>query len=147
MNKYRNNQGFTLIELLVAIAIMAIMMAFAAPSMIQWRDNAQIKEVARDVLGGLRQARSLAITDNQQITATIDPDGHQLSYGTITRELSGNVGLETSADDATWSTTVDGVTIFYPNGSCSAELYIRVNADDNLKVGINSKATGLARMD
>ena len=144
----KNQRGFTLIELLIVIGIMAILMAFAAPSMVQWRDSARIKGVASDILSGLRQARSLAITTNADVSVTLDPDDRQLIINGITRGLSANVGLATSIDDGAtgWKTAIDGVTTFRPNGSCSAELYIRVNADDNLKVSIDSTASGLARL-
>ena len=141
-----NQRGFTLIELLIVIGIMAVLMAFAAPSMIQWREGASIKGVASDILSGLRQARSMAISTNQVITVTLDPDDHQLTYNGITKELSANVELETSTDDADWSGATDGVTVFRPNGSCDDELFIRVNGDDELKVSISSTASGLARL-
>ena len=140
----KNQSGFTLLEIIVVVAIMGILAAIAIPSLNLWRS--QEKQVASDILGGLRQARSLAISTNQAVTATVDPDGHQLTINGITRELSANVGLETSTNDAAWSGVTDGVTIFYPNGSCSAVLYIKVNADDNLKVSIDSTASGLARL-
>jgi len=141
-----NNRGFTLIELLIVIGIMAILMAFAAPSMIQWREDAQIKGVASDILSGLRQARSQAITTNQKVTVTVDPDDHQLIIGTTTKILPANVGLETSTDDVTWLDGTDGVTTFRSNGSCSAVLYIKVNEDPNLIIRIDSTASGLARL-
>jgi type II secretion system protein H len=143
-----NNRGFTLIEVLIVVALMVIMMAFAAPSMIQWREDANIKGVASDVLSGLRQARSLAISNNQVITATLDPDAHQLSYNGITKELATNVGLETSVDgsDGSWVPDTDAETVFRPNGSCDNFLFIRVNGDDELKISISSTASGLARL-
>ena len=156
MNKQR---GFTLIELLVVIGILAILMAFAAPSMVQWRDSARIKGVASDILSGLRQARSLAITTNQAVTTVIDIAQNQLEYEDSANNpigtaivLSSNVGLETriKKTDA-WSAT-NGAntdnrkTIFRSNGSCDNELYVMVNGDNNLIIAIDSTASGLARL-
>ncbi|MBN2644477.1 MAG: GspH/FimT family pseudopilin [Desulfuromonadaceae bacterium] len=151
-----NKKGFTLIELIIVIALMAILMAFAAPSMIQWRESAQVKEVARDILGGLRQARSIAITNNQNVTATIDPDGHTLTFGTRTLSfpsrilLQATTNIDTSANPPTasgWSGSDDKSTEFRPQGSATNSLWIRVNNDDRLIVKITSTASGLAKID
>lgn len=146
MNSYKNNRGFTLIELLIVIALMAIMMAFAAPSMVEWRQNTQIKEVARDILGGLRQARSLAVTNNQNVTATIDLDNHTLTYNGTVRTFPANITIEAD-NDVSLVGTGTKVTIFYPQGSCSNQLYIQVNNDPNLLISIESAATALARIE
>lgn len=153
-----NERGFTLVEVIMVIALMAIMLAIAAPSFFSWQESAQYKEVARDILSGLRNARSIAVTENKTVIATIDIENHRLTYDTTIKNLSDKVSLETRIDTASaWSTDNtddDGDSdmsntrrsTFSPNGSCTDELYVRINSDDSLIVSITSPATGLARL-
>ncbi|MEJ2200045.1 MAG: prepilin-type N-terminal cleavage/methylation domain-containing protein [Desulfuromonadaceae bacterium] len=141
-----NNRGFSLIELVIVIAIAVIVMAISAPAMKTWLDNSKKNEVAREILSGLRHARSLAITGNQEVTASIDLDNHTLTYSGIVMSFPTTVSLAASADDATWVSTGILSTGFEPRGSCTALLYIRVDNNDNLKVQISSLASGLAKL-
>ena len=155
MNKQR---GFTLIELLIVMGILAILAAFAAPSMTQWRDSARIKGVASDILSGLRQARSAAITENQNVTATINLGTHRLTLvradGTVLPErifannikLQATYVIETDWVETDWVDTGSKLTTFLPQGSCSNILFIRVNEDPSLIIKIDSTASGLARL-
>jgi len=140
-----NCRGFTLIELLIAISICAILLAFSAPALNEWLQKSNNNEVARDILSGLRHARSLAITDNQKVTASIDLDNHQLTYNGIVRDFSSHIKIEASDDGAVWEVSGSKSTIFEPQGSCTKLLFIRVNSDNKLIIQINSTATGLAR--
>ena len=95
-----NNRGLTIVEVIVVMAVMTIVLAIAAPSMISWRSTATVKEVAQDILGGLRQARSLAVADNQNVTATLNLDDHKLTYGSMTRNLAADIKLEADNDNS-----------------------------------------------
>ena len=143
-----NKRGFTLIELIITIGIMAILMAFAAPALVQWRESAQVREVAREILTGLRQARDLAVTSSTTVTAVIDLDNHQLVYGGRTRTLAPQVTLEArvNKDVDPWATTGTKETSFHPQGNASNTLFIRVNGDNSLEVKIEFTASGLARL-
>ena len=142
-----NKRGFTLIELIITIGIMAILMAFAAPPLVQWRESAQIREVARDILTGLRQARDMAVSSSSTVTAVIDLDNHQLIYGGTTRTLAPQVPLEARVKNVdSWETTGTKETRFHPQGNTSNTLFIRVNGDDSLEVQIDSTASGRARL-
>ena len=55
------NRGFTLIELLIAVAILAILMGIAAPSLRTLRMNMQITSQANDVMAALAITRNEAI--------------------------------------------------------------------------------------
>jgi len=147
-----NKRGFTLVEMIMVMALMAIMLAVAAPSFFSWQEGAQYKEVAREVLSSLRNARSLAITNNQDIFTEVDIDNHQMKYNGITKNLSDRVSLETKVNSGDgWSTgngsdTSKRAVTFHPNGSCQNAFYVRVNADDDLIVSIESTSSGLARL-
>ncbi|SHI49430.1 prepilin-type N-terminal cleavage/methylation domain-containing protein [Malonomonas rubra DSM 5091] len=147
-----NSRGMTLLEVVVAVLILASLAAAAIPSYVSWRENAEYQQVARDILTGLRDARTTAVTENQTVFVEVDIDNHQMFYDTVAKTLSERVTLETRVDTAAaWSTANGGdtnkrSTTFLANGSCSNEFYIRVNEDDDLVVSIGSTATGLSRL-
>ena len=59
-------QGFTLIELLVVIALISILASLAAPDFRRSIAQRKVSEVASDLMISTLQARSAAITNNQQ---------------------------------------------------------------------------------
>ena len=68
MLKARARQGaFTLVEVLVAIAIVALVLAFAGPSAKTWIQNTQLRNAAEAILGGVQQARIEALKRNTTV--------------------------------------------------------------------------------
>ena len=55
-------RGFTLIEVLVALAIGAMLVAFAPPAFDRLRESAQFRDTVRTMLSELRQARAMALS-------------------------------------------------------------------------------------
>ena len=142
-----NKRGFTLVEVIVVMAVLAIMLAISAPSLIDWRQNAKIKEVARDILSGLRQARSMAVTENQNIEVKINPVTYQLKFNDVVQKtFPDNIKLEVAEEAEALTSAAEKSTIFEPQGSCNKLLKVRVNEDPSLEIKIESKATGLARL-
>lgn len=62
----RSSHGFSLVEMMVAIAVLAILVAIAAPQMQNQITGNQVTAATNDLLGSLAQARSDAIRFNQQ---------------------------------------------------------------------------------
>lgn len=60
-------RGFTLVELMVAVVIMAVLLAFAAPSFGTWITNTRIRSTTEGLLAGLQYAKSEAATRNTQV--------------------------------------------------------------------------------
>ncbi len=58
------NSGFTLMELMITIAIIAILAAVSVPSVISWRENAQLGRAARDVYSDFQRAKLEAVKRN-----------------------------------------------------------------------------------
>ncbi|MES2878897.1 MAG: GspH/FimT family pseudopilin [Pseudomonadota bacterium] len=62
MNKHKNNcNGFTLIELMVTIALVAILLAVAAPSLSTFQRNAELTSFSNSMLAGINAARGEAM--------------------------------------------------------------------------------------
>ena len=67
--------GVTLIEVLVALAVVALVLGFAAPSMRSWIQNMQIRSGTESILGGIKQARFEAINRNTTVAFELqDPN-------------------------------------------------------------------------
>jgi type IV fimbrial biogenesis protein FimT len=61
-------RGHTLIEMLIAIAILGILLGFAAPNYRVWIANSQIRTAAETLAQGLSVARNEAIRRNQPVS-------------------------------------------------------------------------------
>lgn len=60
----RKQHGVNLTELLIGIAILAILLAVAAPNLSRWLQNSQIRNAAESIQNGLQQARIEAARRN-----------------------------------------------------------------------------------
>jgi type IV fimbrial biogenesis protein FimT len=61
-------EGFTIIELMIAIAIVAMLMLFAAPSAATWIQNTRLRSAAESVVTCLTKARLEAINRNTTVS-------------------------------------------------------------------------------
>lgn len=59
--------GMTLVEVLVAMAIVALVLAFAGPSALTWIQNTQLRNAAEAILGGVERARIEALKRNTTV--------------------------------------------------------------------------------
>jgi len=66
----------TLIELMIGVAIMALLIMLAAPSLTTFIQNRQIRSTAESISGALQLARGAAMSSNSQamfsLTSTVD---------------------------------------------------------------------------
>lgn len=71
----RRAAGFTMIELLVSLGVLAILLAFAGPSLSTMAASQQVRSAAYDIYSTLTHARSEALTRNVPVTvAPVDGD-------------------------------------------------------------------------
>ena len=61
-------RGFTLVELVVTLAVLALILAVAAPTVGSWMGNARIRNVADTLQNGLQIARAEAVRRNQNMS-------------------------------------------------------------------------------
>jgi type IV fimbrial biogenesis protein FimT len=67
LNRRARQGAFTLVEVMVAIAIVAMVLAFAGPSAKTWIQNTQLRNAAEAILGGVQQARIEALKRNTTV--------------------------------------------------------------------------------
>lgn len=72
-------QGFTLIELMVTVAVLGILAAVAAPSMISFVNANRLGGTAGEMTASLQVARSEAIRRNARVTVCSSSDGASCS--------------------------------------------------------------------
>ena len=67
MSNTQLRAGFTLIDMIVTITVMSIVMAMAAPSLVNLSDGMKLGQGQRDVEVELNVARTIAVSSNRQI--------------------------------------------------------------------------------
>ena len=73
MQRHRRTQGFTIFELMIVMAIMAVMLAFAAPGFNRYRQREGTKSDALMVASALRLARARAMKEGVQYILILNP--------------------------------------------------------------------------
>lgn len=70
------SRGFTLIELMIVLALLALMLGLAAPSFQRTIARQKVTATTSDLMASVMQARSEAITNNQQtiVQPLVDSD-------------------------------------------------------------------------
>lgn len=61
-------RGFTVVELVVTIAVLALILMTAMPSVATWMGNTRIRNVADSIQNGLQLARGEAVRRNQNVS-------------------------------------------------------------------------------
>ncbi|PXW96262.1 prepilin-type N-terminal cleavage/methylation domain-containing protein [Sphaerotilus hippei] len=59
-------RGFSLIELLVTLSVAALILVAAAPQMTAWMANARVRNMAEQLINGIRLAQSVAMQRGRQ---------------------------------------------------------------------------------
>jgi type IV fimbrial biogenesis protein FimT len=67
----KKNTGFTLLELLITVALIAIVMAIAVPSMSTFTQNDRLTTNINALIGNLAYARSEAVKTNRQVSICV----------------------------------------------------------------------------
>ena len=75
--------GFTLVELMVTLAVLAVVMAIAAPSFTFVRNNARLSGATNEMVATLQLARMDAIRLNGRVTVCRSADGAKCEAGDL----------------------------------------------------------------
>jgi type IV fimbrial biogenesis protein FimT len=81
MNRLRLHHGFTLVELLIGIAILAILLALAAPSFTNVSLPSKLRAVSNSLIGATNLARSEAIKRDAPVRLCVSADGATCGAG------------------------------------------------------------------
>jgi general secretion pathway protein H len=113
--------GFTLIELLVVMAILALGLALVPPILARGTEAQSLKIDMRQVIGGLRFARSRAITLNSPVAFLIDLPTRRFSVESSdeTGYLHPTTNVTLSIGKREWLGDRSGAIHFYPDGGSS----------------------------
>jgi type IV fimbrial biogenesis protein FimT len=74
-------RGFTLIELLATLAILALLLALAAPGFAHQRAQAALRSATGQTMAALHLARRLALARGQIVTVCPSIDGRRCGFG------------------------------------------------------------------
>jgi type IV fimbrial biogenesis protein FimT len=126
----RLQSGMTIVEILISIAIVIMVMAFAAPSMLTWIQNNQLRNAADSILAGIKQARYEAVNRNTTVAFELqDPNStqwHVCLYDPVA------VACQAAQPDL-YSSTGKGGT---PNARVGIQT-VFTNFNDALPAGVN----------
>lgn len=80
MDKFRH-KGMTLVELVAVIAIIAVLVGLAVPSMSVYFEKARLRGAADDIVALLAEARQSAVKQNKQVHVRVDYNGTNWCVG------------------------------------------------------------------
>ena len=128
-----SDSGFTLIELLVVLAILALVLAIVPPLLPGAIDGARLKSAQRDLISGLRYARSQAVNSQQAVTVEINVKKGMMQVNGKQRDLSipDDVSLTLVTAQQEQITAHEGAIRFYPDGSSTGG-QVRFNRGDQV---------------
>lgn len=103
------SRGFTLLEMLIAMAILAIIITVAMPGLSGFNANQRLIGLAEQVHAHLQQARSEAVTRNQQVFVNFAVDGTaSWEYGMSLNSLCDLTATTASGSNACRIVVSDG---------------------------------------
>ncbi|KRG35902.1 MULTISPECIES: Tfp pilus assembly protein FimT/FimU [unclassified Psychrobacter] len=114
------HSGFTLIELMVTIAVLAIIVSIAAPSISTQLANQRVKSTASIIESALKEAKAESIIRRQNITVRYETSGTSKKidlHTGITNTSSTNISSHNISEQSVVSITPATVTtvVFQPN--------------------------------
>lgn len=117
----KSSRGITLVELMVTIAVLAIVLGMAVPSLMDYFDRARVKGAAEAVYADLRLAQAESVKQNLRVDVTLSTGANWSSKIEVIDK--NNVATElmttsaTAYPDATLSSTTTTKLRFMPGRS------------------------------
>ena len=94
----KREPGFTLIEMMVTVALIAILMAVAAPSFIAFQRNAELTSRVNSLLASINAARSEAMKRGRDAVIVPANGTNWASGATVFVDMNNNLTYDSSTD-------------------------------------------------
>lgn len=137
-HKYHSNSGFTLIELIVTVAILAIIVGFAAPNITIQLANQRVKSATATLANALKEAKSESIIRRQPLTVSYNNTNPRTIKieNIVNSAIESTIGTYTFNDNITIQSVPDSpaTVIFEPGKHVSAAITYTI-CDSSGKVG------------
>jgi len=142
------SSGFTLLELMVTLAIVAFALTLLPPMFSAGRSSTELRAATRDIVNGLRQARSNAIAGNRESTFTLNLAERSYTIGArgAVQPIGGGIDLELLTARSELSGGRAGQIRFYPDGGSSGG-EIRISRNATAYLVTVDWLTGAVRLD
>lgn len=112
-------QGFSLLELLIVVVIMGMVYVLVPGMIFGGVSGADLRASSRDIASGLRQARSLAVSERREAVVTLDLDKRAFSLSGNARifQLPEKLELKLYTAQSEIVNERQGSIRFFPDGS------------------------------
>jgi type II secretion system protein H len=145
MYRHRAQFGFTLLELILVMAILAIVLALAAPKLQGWREGGKLRNSADDFISATKYARSQSVSSGYVCSVTIDKQNGtyvvQQQSGQNYTNVAGEFGQPMSILEGGQIEAIDSgkaainQILFYPTGRVQPAS-VKITANDGESVTI-----------
>jgi type IV fimbrial biogenesis protein FimT len=133
MEKQRT-KGFTLMELIITLAVLAVLLAIATPSLERLSSAYKLRGATREVATDLQFARLLAVKENKNIQVAFNPTFYQ-----VVRVSDGSVAKARNLGTDYPDITLTSISItFDSRGDSSANTVTVTNPRGARNVTVNS---------
>ncbi|MDO9071737.1 MAG: GspH/FimT family pseudopilin [Rubrivivax sp.] len=113
----RAGRGFSLIELMVTVAVLAVGLSVAAPSLSTQIANYRLRSAAEAVLNGLNYARAEAVRRNSNVSFTLDASGAGWTVAQVSPATTLQMRANGEAPGVTAASTTTSLSVsFTPTG-------------------------------
>lgn len=110
-------RGFSLIELMVTVAVLAVGLALAAPSLSTQIANYRLRSAAEGVLNGLNFARAEAVRRNSNVSFTLNAGGAGWTVAQVSTATTLQTRANGEAPGVTAASTTTSLSVtFTPTG-------------------------------
>ena len=126
---HMTSSGFTLIELMVTIAVLAIIVGIAAPSISTQLANQRVKSTASTLENALKEAKAESIIRRQDLTFTYNNNGTNVGVISVANVSSYSYSAKSTITDSESKNTIT----FKPSKRVDSIIYTICDSNKSVK--------------